>query len=1377
MTKMHPCAWINGQYRQLGPSSRSPQTNAQHTHVEQDTMWNPQAAAANNSYQYTGSNTGVRPPHFNRQTSNWQTSAVPYQAVSCQQPAGGESRFYYMNVSAGNQQNSYTNTQSRNLHLDTNGHKVASQRNFHPNHGFLKSSTQSSPNVTIANTTYPQQDLSAHWNQQGIVNAQRGRQTAHNQNLRQNGNQQGFIPSLPPPSYNETALQSCRNNSITTNSSATEQLSHLLSVRTQKYPVHINSMQNKGDKTTINPAGHTQEQMFKYQMIARIEEDLHKSFPASSGGQPPAYTTSTYRGKQLASEVRMTESNQHMQPVTRTVTESYNSNASQSSALNFALTFSKTTHMSRTQQSVAAPQQISVPNVFYVKATGNGNGEKESQSMMPESNSSQRSTTESSVANNHDILEAILSVKANDASNHSSPGCMGTRAVAVVQPLSQEYYQVASKHTPVSWINQSKEHAATDGSLRSLEKYVNSPAVATITAPYLRHGSPLHPENPNQTRSNKYIISHSAGSNDSSFASSPDSAGHQHRSQKNVCAEDTGSEPAINMEVEQHVKLSANQSVTPEVQVSQSKNSTEPEACVPELSQVPTLPWTHVTLTKLIEQDEQAQSKLKPSSTMFDSLRLLNMFWDGNTENLITKLKTGWYRGLITDVKEFCHKHTTQDSVILSQVKPSSLKQLQSYHVLKDNEVYSEPPYKSSWLNVSEQLDDIDNEFGFPWTWKHHLHVLESHSQPDVDGAVNSFLAQAANEVPNKDLSQTELEPVDSAEEKQASAVEATSTQAASPNETEIADSSDSYYSFEIKVLPPEEAMVIFEQAQRKMPQSMDTDPQPEIVMNSSVQDELPEAMDVTLNDSKLNSVLPIQQVCCLSKWLHIICASEESSSKCECNNEQRVEDCTDKTLGGEEMAVHRTQEENLCAIRSPSKFHMEGENQVEDGENINNQIMTYSQSELSENDQSDKEPKNISKVSINSTLSCILRLSDTEDEDLISSDTEIQSVSGGKEIETLCSTESKVASQISGLAETCGQIQLTSSDVAESSSETEISVTAALQTTLSHNGKCETVERKQKRLDSHDRFHPFFKKSNKTKSMDSQPSRCGKVVVDATDSEPLASNVTSVQLVLFGSASRNKCVSIGSRKRYVSPPGAVSYGVARPSEILNVYLSPLKKQSCQTVRREEHSVKPYIYEKWRHFVPNKSRHRSKLKKQKCNIASLSEGSLKKDETGGPATCRKQPVPSQMSTWSRKTKRCLSLKKRRSLSNELKCREKTKKDAITQPADEKSNNGNGSYRVMSKGNNILKFSVLPKTFIFKDGSNEGKQTNDPVSDKPGLDERKDKTPNTTVTTDRGTWYPDPEKRSCPLSLRPDRKTSSVFEEFQKKYKKRTQTPH
>ncbi|TMS05986.1 hypothetical protein E3U43_005236 [Larimichthys crocea] len=186
------------------------------------------------------------------------------------------------------------------------------------------------------------------------------------------------------------------------------------------------------------------------------------------------------------------------------------------------------------------------------------------------------------------------------------------------------------------------------------------------------------------------------------------------------------------------------------------------------------------------------------------------------------------------------------DSIILPQENSSFRKEPQSDHVLKTDEVYSEPPYKSLWLNVNEDLDDIDKEFGFPWSLKHHLPVIEIHSEPEQSETINSNPAQL----------------VDLGEEKQTSTVEATTTQAASPNKTESTDSSDPYYSFEIKVLPPEEARIIFEQTQSKMPQSMDKDSHPE--KNSLVGVELPEAedRDVTLNDSTVKNTTgrPIEQ-------------------------------------------------------------------------------------------------------------------------------------------------------------------------------------------------------------------------------------------------------------------------------------------------------------------------------------------------------------------------------------------------------------------------------------------------------------------------------------------------------------------------------------
>ncbi|XP_044047876.1 uncharacterized protein si:ch211-106e7.2 [Siniperca chuatsi] len=1523
---MHSCAWMNRQYQQLGPSPQAA------TQLTNNTMRNQQAETANNSWQYRTPNTGDRPPqsaHFtfhdgaysNRQTSNWQTSAVPHQAVFSQQPAGGKTNNYYTTLSNGNLQNSSTNMQSGNHGLQsTNGFQDAIQQDFHQNSmGNGKQSIMAQDGNVVSNRQHCRVQKSLFQNVSGVSTipvsvyttaatslpheqvvctstlvSAHNRQTAHNQNCRQKSTQHGFSPSILPPSYNTAVSLSLRKNSITANSSSGEQILHSMLQKTQQY----STQQNNGREATssinsnsyrsqyetslflsktndplLNPAADTGQQMSSRQMIiARIADDLRKSFIATSDGRPPVFTSSAYSGKHFVSK-----SNQNMQPVS-TVTESNNSNASQSLALNSGQSLPKTTQsvMARTQLSVdTLPRQSSVPNVFHVTTTGDGSGSKAANAFIPKSNlvgslsdSSQLMQlheTQSSVANNREmleILEMLSSVKSNDSSILSSPGRTGARAVAVVQPLSQESYRAASKHTSSNTINQTGERTATNESLNNLEKLFISPAVAkNKNAQCLREGSNLYPENPNQMKSKKS----SAASNDGTFLSSSDSAGHQDLSQKQLCADDTGSELAINMQEDQRVVLTAQQSVTAEVPVSQhgdkdkSENPTEPA-----LSSVPTVPWTTVTLMKFLQDAEKAQMNRRRNFTNVDSSsKLLSMFWDGSCTSLAQKLKTGWYKDLITDTIQFCSKYVTPDTVILSQVKYGFGKQLRSYHVLEDNEVYLEPPYKSSWLNVNDQLDDIDTEFGFQWSLKHRLHVIESDSQPDQDGTGDSIPAQIISEVSNKVLSQTELEPLDSSEEKQASTVESTSTQTASPIKKESVR--DPHYSFEIQVLPPEEAKVIFEQIQSKMPQSRDTDSQPERVMNSSVEGELPEVINVTLSDSKLKneSVCPIEQVCCIDRWMEIILGSSMPYlSKCQCKNKQSHTDFTDKTLDNERMPVQK--KDKPCAIRSGSKFHSTaiGENQVKGGENVNNQIMTFSQTIdfTQDNDKphscSDKEPQNISKISIDNSQSSIILISENEDEDLFSSeneipnqmpdfekdsehaqmkltessqsscsdsseketkqlsrsDTEIQSdpevdcvqdqlkstgstlsctsVSSDKEIENLSNSESKVARQMSELEENCGQAQLTSTSVPKSSLEseeeqTQISATPALQTTFSLSGKHETVKRKQKTLSSYDGFSPFLKKSKKCKPpvVDSQPalegiSKCRKVFVDATDSEPLASNVRTVELVLFGSAPQDKCALIGGRKRHISSP--VSDGVPRPPEVLTVNLSPLRRKSSETVPAGEYSIKRVIYEKWRRgFPPTKIRCRSKLKTQKCTFASLSGVNLRKAEIG-PTNTEELPVSSETRIWNRNSKRCLSLKRRRSLSNGLKPGgEKMRKDMVSlkHPADqERSNAENGSHAVMPlQQNDVLRFSVLPNTFNFKDGSNGRKEPNDPVPDKPDLFEGKNESHNKTAIRAKGTWCLKPEKYH-PLLSSPAPKTSSLFLEFQKKYKEMIQQP-
>ncbi|XP_071360554.1 uncharacterized protein [Trachinotus anak] len=1343
-------------------------------------MRNQQAGTANNSCQYRTVNIAVPPPqtaHFifqdgrlsevNRQTSNWQTSAAPHQPVSSQHPSGGKN-ISYMKMFYNNNRSS-TNIQSGNPCLPATGFQVATEQNFNQNSA-QNSKHQAPPNVMAPCS---KQDMMTHWNQSGTAHGKRSiwpqdgnivfhhqhhsvqkklyqdvigkqikpypapvtratllprctsslvsptahsRQTAHNQDHRQNVTQHGFCHPILPTSYSTAVTQSFINNTITTNSSLGGQIwpSSSMSQKMQQYSAPLNSLHNSGRKATSSvnsnsnscqyetvsflqqtnerpfaPAADVQQQPLgntAAQIIARIAENLRKSYPGNSDSRHPVHTTSPYKGKQFVGEVRVMDFNQTMQPVKSTVAESSNSNATQLLPIHSGQSLPNTTQVAttRAQHSVnASPQQSHVADVFYDITTtdGSGNGSKAGGALFPKNSS---------------VSEGNLDGSLNDAS----------QLVLMSESASA----------------QRTETQTNCEILEVLE------ILSNMTVPISQNGPMDKTEMP-----------------------------------------------------------------------------VDPEACVFDLSSVPTTSWTISTLLKLVQDGENAQMELEDFTNFDSAHKVLSMFWEGQGKNLLCKLKGGWYKDFITGIKEYCSKHLTTDCVVLSQVKQSSEKQLKSYHVLKDSEVYSEMPYRSSWLNVNEQVDDIDKEFGFQQSFMHRLHTCESLSLPDQVGTVDSIPAQS--EVPNKVLSQTELEPVDPDEGKQASTAEALSTQTSSPIGTESDESSDPCYSFKIQVLPPEQAKMIFEQIQSKIPQSMDVDSEPETVTKSSVEDEFP---DSELENEIISS---LEHICCIDRLREKFVGP--SLSKCQCKKEQSDKDCTDRVLEKEETTVPTN--DKLCVVRSDSKFHspIKGQDEVKVGKNIDNPVLTcswpdlYSDLSQSESDKkpdsySDKEIKNISQISINNSLSSVILISNTED-DLPTRESEIPSqipsfgnplsdpeddcvrdqlksagssrsrslLNSKKEIQKVYSSES--ASHMSDPEEDCVQAQLTSTDVAESSLETEIqteiSATGALPKTFSLSREHETVKRKRKTLSSNPQIFPTLKKLRKCKpsaNLDAQPVfkgiKCKKGFVDAADSESSASKVRTAELVLFGSAHQGKCILPGNRKRHVSSTESSSNAVQRPPDVLYVTLNPSRRKS--SVPTSEYSVKHYIYEKWRRsYPPTKIRIRGKLTTKKCIFASLSVVNLKKVETAAPTNTKE--VPGAPEGRNGNTKRCLSLSRRRALSNRLKLGEEKKMThAVTLDRSR--------ALIPLKENSVLRFSVLPNTFNLVVGSGGRKETTDPVSDNADLVERKDNSYSNTICRQRDTWFPSPEKKYCPLRSPSVPKTSILFQEFQKKYMERTQ---
>lgn len=686
------------------------------------------------------------------------------------------------------------------------------------------------------------------------------------------------------------------------------------------------------------------------------------------------------------------------------------------------------------------------------------------------------------------------------------------------------------------------------------------------------------------------------------------------------------------------------------------ENSTE--ASVFQLSSVPTIPWTTEDLTNLIQDNEkfwEKNSRDLMQHSVFNEI--LSMYQYMTQKNLINKLREGWFANLMRQVTAFCNQHVTKESVILSQVKGSYDKQLQSYHVLKNGEVYSEPPYESRWLNVNKQLDDIDKEFGYSWCLAHG-----TNKQPDQ--ALKVIPAQSVNDEPVRDLPPTELELDDSGEEKTPCPVEFTQAQTPSPKEADRDDTNDSDYSFEIRVLPPEEAKVIFEQASATW---------------SSKEDKLSEANHITQNDSKLGkkSSCSVKEVCCLSRWLENICGSTTYSwSKCQCENAQTRKECTEKAISHEEKTSKQI-EENLCV--SASNGLAEGENQEKGRIKIDIQTMKSSHSELcsglnqdSSEDDQDCHGSDMSWISPNSSQSSLILLSHNEGEDLSSDDVKIQS-----DTKVDC-----IQGGISDREKTCSECtELKSTDMAsDSSMGTEGQIPLSEMATPGD----QAIQIKQKRPCKEECF-PVFKKSNRCSppvDVDSLSSKNKEAIIDLTESESMASNARAVKLVLFGSKPQEEINMTGSK----SPP-----------KVLSVDLISLKRSAHEFTQKQEQSAKQRVYENWKSsIIPILTTGKKNPKTGNSGLASLSGVCRKR--AGDIIVADNLPLTSDTRICSRNlnAKSGPSLKRRWHCDPVKPVEEKTDKSGVTisMPANKDRDNA----AVPLQENDVLTFKI-PKYLL------------------------------------------------------------------------------
>ncbi|XP_017274568.1 uncharacterized protein LOC108237491 isoform X1 [Kryptolebias marmoratus] len=1352
---MHSLAQMNGQFQQTGPPQQAPQAATR-------------AWSANNSHQYMSAYSGVQPS----QSANFNSQSGGY---ACRQMAAN----HLLKLLLTEPEKFSLNLQSQNSSPPAScGSQAPTQQS-----SYQYSTNQILPKTASPNTTSPQQDVIVPWTQAAAVNERQTvkaldvsqvQQHKASQNLQEIPNSVTMrplssyttaAPSLPqqqmvnPNLSVSAATQNVHINnkqfrqnsaegrfpsvyqsscSMTTSEpfgsgSATQSFSNgqvlyvpnIPSQKTQQPTTYLYSsfkwkepakskstnMMNQYNSTPLlvrtnavplNPAGGSQ-QMVKRHVSA---DSLCNVYTVSSDQYPPPYESHYF-----VSNPRI--SNQNVQPMTSARSESYNLNATQPLS-HHSGQFLPQSVMSRGQLTLnCPPQQNTSPTAFSINsAEGRNKRKKEVTVPLPDNSLISK---ECPVG-----LSLSSTVKQNDNSFHPTPGHTNTRAIAVVPPLSQE-----NKHT--------SSDTATDESVNNAEKEHITPDLSNDTeAACLRDESDLNQVNPYPKGAKK------ATTNGGAVLTTSDSE-----------------RPALKPS-----EVPVNQTSPGE----QNEMGTPPSPPVLELSSLPTNAWTAEGLHELIFEMEKAQPKPQDDSGQSIIVKLLIMFWNKNPKALLQTFNNCKFDFAFA-AENLCAS-IPEKSVLLSEVKPDFKEHLKQYHVLEDGEIYLEQPYKSLWLNVNHQLDDIDKEFGFPWALKQHLYVDETDSQIDPLKTDSSAPEQIVNEVQNKILSQTEPESIDLVEEKEESSVESSPSSPASLNEPGDA-SSDFDHSFKIEVLPPEEAKSIYEQIQNHTNQS--TNCENVTALSNSLLTRMDKDADATLKTSNVeNKSDKITEICCITRFIEMYSISDAPSSKCLCKEEQRYHGQTIKSPKPDFDNPAKSKEVKDCETITLSSSELCSKlDQIIDLTDEDDKLYPSSDQETDVISQlSDDIQLNIVSKSDNkdadfftndfgtSRSPFTLEISETESEDNCPQEElkSAESIPPDTSVSRAEQTESRNVLQLSDRRENCGQDQLKLAEEAESPLESKGQTHVTHHQSFSHHVREKPGKEKRKR-ESLDQFFPDLKNSKFKRPIEAQP---------------LASEVKIVELQLFGSGQKRQD-SLPENKRSPTLSSTNIFSVKnKPPELLSVSLDPSRRKSLEANCPEKYSAKQLIYERWRNTFPptlNSSfvnGFRNKLKKrQKRRSASISCTSSKKHWSSS----------SEVQVPDGTNKHHLSPKKRKSLLRRREDGRRRYSVTFERPENWKEREAQNKNLDVTplQENIVLKFSVLPKTFHFKDGSSRTKETPDSVSDMPEL-ENDNQFPQKTAVRSKGTWCPTTTKQDQPLRAP---QTVNLFHEYQKKYKEKT----